>query len=153
MLTRQKNSLIKRVTDLKHEIGGDSGGGSSSKYGLDGELYLYTLHDTSYKITAGKYEFEINIWGKAIQRDIGQTNGGTNLGEWENMDIGGYGHPRIMKWGGGTKCWNGPARSAEVSVICGADTRLLTADEPETCRYAFTMESPIGCDEHFSLSI
>ena len=60
----------------------------------------------------------------------------------------------MFKWGEGNKCWNGPVWSAEVLVMtCGADAKLFTTDEPETCRYmfVFTKESPIGCDEQFKV--
>lgn len=141
---RNKNSLTKKVADLESELGGDGG----SKFGPDGELYI--IRDTCHKVESGKYEYEVCIFGRASQRDIGQTSGGTNLGSWEKIDTADNGQ-RTLKWGGGTKCWNGPVRSAEVVVTCGAETKMLTADEPETCRYVFTMESPIGCDERFKV--
>jgi len=145
---RKKNSLTKKVADLEDETGDGSNTGSS-KFGVDGELYI--LGDTCHKLESGKYEYEVCIFGKASQRDIGQTSGGTNLGSWEAITEEDGPYQRMLKWGGGTKCWNGPARSAEVLVTCGADTKFLTADEPETCRYVFTMASPIGCDERFKV--
>ena len=135
---------MKRISDLESEIGDNNG---TSKYGVDGELFI--LRGTCHKLEHGKYEYEVCIFGQATQRDIGQTHGGTNLGSWEAESI--EDGQRKLKWGGGTKCWNGPVRSAEVYVTCGAETNLLTADEPETCRYVFTMESPIGCDERISI--
>jgi protein kinase C substrate 80K-H len=141
-LRGKRTSLSKRVADLERELG-DGGSDGSSKYGVDGELYA--LRDTCHKVTKGKYEYEVCIFGSATQREGGGGGGGTNLGSWKADGR------RLLKWEGGAKCWNGPARSAEVSVTCGAETRLLTADEPETCRYVFTMESPIGCDEEFRM--
>jgi len=144
-LGSKTKSLSKRVADLERDIGDDDSG-VSTKYGIEGELYAFK--DTCHKLEYGKYEYEVCITGKATQREIGQGgSGGTHLGSWKAgaayIDEDGQ---RTFKWEGGTRCWNGPDRSAEVTVTCGADTRLLTADEPETCRYAFTMESPIGCD-------
>jgi hypothetical protein len=143
-IDEQRVSLMKRISDLESEIGDNNG---TSKYGVDGELFI--LRGTCHKLEHGKYEYEVCIFGQATQRDIGQTHGGTNLGSWEAESI--EDGQRKLKWGGGTKCWNGPVRSAEVYVTCGAETNLLTADEPETCRYVFTMESPIGCDERISI--
>ena len=148
-LRGKRSSLSKRVADLERELG-DGGSDGSSKYGVDGELYA--LRDTCHKVMKGKYEYEVCIFGTATQREGGGGGGGgggTDLGSWKAayIDDG----RRTLKWEGGAKCWNGPARSAEVSVTCGAETRLLTADEPETCRYVFTMESPIGCDEEFRM--
>ena len=142
-IDRNRSSLKKKVSDLEHDIGDDT------KYGVDGELY--NLRDTCHKVESGKYEYEVCIHKKATQRDIGQKSGGTNLGSWEGVEV--EDGQRTLKWGGGTKCWNGPVRSAEVVVTCGADDKVLTADEPETCRYVFTMESPVGCDEQFKKSL
>ncbi|KAL3787253.1 hypothetical protein HJC23_004127 [Cyclotella cryptica] len=143
-LDQTLNSLRKEVATLE----GDVGGHDSLKFGIDGELCL--LRDTCHKLESGKYEYEVCIFGKATQRDVGQTSGGTNLGHWQKMEV--EDGLRTMKWSGGTKCWNGPQRSAEVIVTCGGlITKLLTADEPETCRYVFTMESPMACDDKFKL--
>jgi len=136
---------MERIADLEREIGDINGG--NSKYGVDGELFM--LRDACHKLEHGKYEYEVCIFGQATQRDIGQKNGGTNLGSWQSESI--EDGQRKLKWDGGTKCWNGPVRSAEVSVTCGAETKLLTADEPETCRYVFAMESPTGCDDDFKI--
>jgi protein kinase C substrate 80K-H len=130
---KKKNSLAKEVADLERD--------TAPKYGVDGELY--SMRDTCHTVESGKYEYEVCIFGKATQRDIGQKSGGTNLGSWKEMVV--EDGRQTLKWDGGLKCWNGPVRSAEVSVTCGAETKLLTADEPETCKYAFTMESPLAC--------
>jgi len=142
-IDRKKKSLTKKIEDLERDLVGGEGG--NSKYGVGGELY--SMRDTCFKVESGKYEYETCIFGKATQRDIGQTSGGTNLGNYEKIEF--ENGVRTLKWGGGTKCWNGPVRSAEVEVTCGAETKLLTANEPDTCRYVFTMESPIGCDDTF----
>ncbi|KAL7537420.1 hypothetical protein ACHAXR_007806, partial [Thalassiosira sp. AJA248-18] len=142
---KEKNAITNGVADLERETGGGPSGGS--KYGSEGDLYI--MRDTCHKVESGKYEYEVCIFGKATQRDIGQNSGGTHLGSWDTMEI--EDGQRTLKWGKGTKCWNGPERSAEVSVTCGSETKVLTADEPETCKYVFTMESPLGCDEQFKI--
>ena len=144
-LRSKQTSLSKRIADMQNDLG-QNDIDRARKYGVNGELY--TLRDTCHKLEYGQYEYEVCIFGRATQRDIGQSDGGTNLGSWKAAYIDEMGR-RTLEWEGGTKCWNGPNRSAEVAVTCGADTKLLTADEPETCKYAFTMESPIGCDETF----
>jgi protein kinase C substrate 80K-H len=146
-LRSKKSSLSKTIADMQNELGHNDID-RARKYGVNGELYA--IRDTCYKLEYGQYEYEVCIFGKATQRDIGQNSGGgTNLGSWQGVYMDEKMGQRTLKWEGGTKCWNGPNRSAEVTVTCGADTKLLTADEPETCKYAFTMESPIGCDETF----
>lgn len=144
---KELKSLSIRISSLERELGDDS---DKSKYGADGELY--TMRDSCHKVEQGKYEYEVCIFGKATQRDIGQRSGGTNLGQWHSATVDENSGKRLLKWTGGTKCWNGPVRSAEVSITCGAKTKLLSADEPETCRYILEMESPVGCDESFKQS-
>lgn len=56
----------------------------------------------------------------------------------------------VLKFDRGDRCWNGPQRSATIFIECGAVTNLLTAEEPETCTYVFTMSSHIACDEVFA---
>jgi hypothetical protein len=72
-----------RIADLEREIGDINGG--NSKYSVDGELFM--LRDACHKLEHGKYEYEVCIFGQATQRDIGQKNGGTNLGSWQSEFI------------------------------------------------------------------
>lgn len=132
-----------RLSGLEHKIGGEDG----QKYGPDGELYGLT--DSCHKVESGKYEYELCIFGKATQRDKGQKGGGTNLGKWAEMTKDESTGEIVLKWDKGTKCWNGPQRSSTVYVTCGAETKVLTADEPRTCEYEMKMESHIACDEKF----
>jgi hypothetical protein len=123
------------------------GGRDEPKYGSNGELY--GIRDSCHSVESGKYEYEVCIFKKASQRDKGEKSGGTNLGQWVGMSRDEETGQRVMKWDKGTKCWNGPERSATVYLSCGAETKLLTADEPSTCEYVFTMESHIACDDDF----
>ncbi|KAH8091240.1 hypothetical protein JL720_6129 [Aureococcus anophagefferens] len=45
----------------------------------------------------------------------------------------------------GEHCWNGPSRSLAVTLVCGAETGILDVDEPSTCVYAATVETPAVC--------
>ena len=137
------SKLRGEIEDLERKIGGRD----EHKYGADGELY--GIRDSCYAVESGKYEYEVCMFKKATQRDKGQKGGGTHLGNWAGMSRDEESGQRVMKWDKGTKCWNGPARSATVYVTCGAETKLLTADEPSTCEYVFTMESHIACDDEF----
>jgi len=137
------SKLRREIDVLEKKIGGRD----EHKYGADGELY--GIRDSCYAVESGKYEYEVCMFKKATQRDKGQKGGGTHLGNWAGMSRDEESGQRVMKWDKGTKCWNGPARSATVYVTCGAETKLLTADEPSTCEYVFTMESHIACDDDF----
>lgn len=148
---KKVEDLDKKLSSSKRELEkfeAEIGNSDALKYGIDGELF--TMRDTCHKFESGKYEYELCIFGKATQRDIGQKSGGTSLGSWDKV-LSENGQ-RTLRWDRGTKCWNGPQRSADVLVTCGRTTKVLSADEPETCRYVFTMESPIACDEQFKMN-
>ena len=147
---RESRSLKKKRSDLEKEIKllrKESGMDNPDKYGPDGELF--SLKDECISITAGKYIYEVCPYGSAAQKDVGSPNQkGTSLGSWDGMAMDEEGS-RTMRWDRGLKCWNGPNRSASVQITCGAATKLISADEPDTCRYVFEMESPIACDEEY----
>jgi protein kinase C substrate 80K-H len=142
-----------KLKELEESIGGDN----PDKFGPNGELH--SLRDECFSVEAGKYEYEVCMFGSASQKDKGSKGGGTNLGRWKEATIEtvtgdrANGHQeyqqRVWKWENGTKCWNGPKRSATVYVTCGAENKVLSADEPDTCRYELEMESPIACDDDF----
>lgn len=56
---------------------------------------------------------------------------------------------RVMKWENGAKCWNGPKRSATVYMTCGREHKIISANEPDTCRYVFEMETYLACDDAY----
>jgi protein kinase C substrate 80K-H len=102
--------------------------------GENGELH--SMADQCYSVLAGKYTYEVCVFGRASQKE--GKGGGTTLGNWRGIERDEESGDRVMK------C---PQRSATVFVTCGAEHKLLSADEPDTCRYVFEMESPIGCDD------
>ncbi|KAG7349853.1 glucosidase II [Nitzschia inconspicua] len=140
----EKRNLERSIDDIWKDIGGKDG----KQMGENGELH--SMADQCYSVVAGKYTYETCIFGRASQKE-GNSSGGTNLGNWRGIERDAESGRRVMKWEGGAKCWNGPQRSATVYVTCGADHKLLSADEPDTCRYVLEMESPIGCDEDYKI--
>ncbi len=56
------------------------------------------------------------------------------LGTWEEWLTEGGSTPsprRVgMSFTKGVTCWNGPARSTRVHLLCGAEDRLVSASEP-----------------------
>jgi hypothetical protein len=141
-LERTKKDTEKIITDTWHDIGGKDG----DIMGPDGELH--SLASKCHEIVAGKYTYEMCLFGNAAQKDSGGGSS-TSLGKWHGMDIDGTTGKRVMMWTDGQKCWNGPKRSATVHLACGADNKVISADEPDTCRYVFEMESYIACDDDF----
>ena len=143
-LKEQLEPLQEKVKNLPNELGG-----RDNKYGASGEFYA--LRDSCHSVNVAKYEYEICFHGKAHQREaVGGTHkGGTSLGRWT-----GYSYEDgqiVLNFSGGQRCWNGPSRSATVKLTCGGKgTRLVSVEEPETCRYAMEMESYIACDDTFA---
>ncbi len=138
--------LKKEVQKLESEMGLAT---NPPKFGKDGELY--SIRDECFNISVGKYTYELCMFDRAYQREGSAKTGGTDLGKWKGYSESDDGSP-VWKWEDGAKCWNGPKRSATVHITCGAETKLISADEPNICEYEFKMESYIGCDENFKTS-
>ena len=66
-----------------------------------------------------------------------------SLGKWSKWSDDG----KVMHFTGGQSCWQGPARSARVTMTCGAQNRIFSADEPEVCNHVLEMESPAACSK------
>jgi protein kinase C substrate 80K-H len=47
----------------------------------------------------------------------------------------------------GLTCWNGPARSLQVSLECGDTEKVLSVSEPSKCEYLMTMQTSALCDD------
>jgi hypothetical protein len=135
-IENKKKMFNRQITDAWKDIGGKEG----DQLGLGGELH--SIANECFSFVGGKYTYEVCMFKGAKQKDDSSS---TNLGSWKGMDV--EDGERVMKWEGGQKCWNGPQRSATVHVACGPETKLISADEPDTCRYVFEMESHIACDE------
>ncbi|CAJ0896174.1 13612_t:CDS:10 [Entrophospora sp. SA101] len=45
----------------------------------------------------------------------------------------------------GTRCWNGPNRSAKIHFECGKDNEILSVAEPAKCEYLIKMTTPAVC--------
>lgn len=142
LLESDKSSLTNQVKSLEDKIGG-----RGEHDTLKSELHA--LKNACLTVTEGKYDYEVCIYGRATQKDKGHKTGGTGLGSWEGMSFDEETGHRVMKWEKGQQCWNGPARSATVIVTCGAETSLLSAEEPDTCQYLLEMESHIACDDAY----
>ncbi|GFH48841.1 hypothetical protein CTEN210_05317 [Chaetoceros tenuissimus] len=140
-------NLKKRISEKKVEFGIDD---DDAKYGIDGELY--SIRDECFDIISGKYTYEVCLFKRAYQREGEAKTGGTDLGKFEGASIDEKTGSRVWSWKGGAKCWNGPQRSAKVIITCGAENKLISADEPNICEYEFRMESYVACDEKYRMT-
>ena len=136
-------ALEGKIKSCWKEIGGKSG----NKMGPNGELY--PLANQCFSVEAGKYTYEVCVFRDAKQKE--GDDGGTQLGKFTHMEYKEETGERTLYWENGQRCWNGPARSATVHVSCGAENKVLSADEPDTCRYVLQMESYIACDEDYKI--
>ena len=140
-LEKDEKELEKSIEEMTTVMGGENG----DAYGPDGELYA--LRDSCHNIEAGKYTYEVCLFGAASQKE--GAGRGTDLGKWTGARFDDNDGRRVWTWENGAKCWNGPQRSATVYVTCGQENRIVSAEEPDTCRYVLEMESYIACDEAY----
>ena len=141
-LDNTKSDTDRSISKINVEMGVKDDG--TKKYGPDGELY--SLRNTCLEIPSGKYTYELCLFKSSKQRE--GKSGGTDLGKWTGASVNMAGQ-RLWSWEKGAKCWNGPHRSAWAYLTCGATTKIISADEPETCKYVFEVESHIACDEAY----
>jgi hypothetical protein len=135
------------VKNAKEEVGVGTDENDAPKFGKSGELYA--IRDECFEVEVGKYTYELCMFGKAYQREGGKKKSGTDLGKWQGYSTVESSASHVWEWKNGAKCWNGPKRSATAFVTCGAETKLISADEPNICEYEFRMESHIACDSKF----
>lgn len=82
----------------------------------------------------GEYNYKVGPFDSVYQD-------GTLVGRFEKME------DNTMFFSHGTKCWNGPHRSAVVDLRCGSDMKIVSVSEPEKCQYRFVLETPVVCEE------
>ncbi|KAJ3189761.1 hypothetical protein HDU85_000045 [Gaertneriomyces sp. JEL0708] len=52
---------------------------------------------------------------------------------------------QVMYYGDGASCWQGPQRSVEVTLECGAETTILSLSEKSKCEYSAVLRTPAAC--------
>lgn len=118
------------------------------KHGRDGEFK--PLQGKCIKKDMGSYTYEMCFGQSAYQ--ISNNDGARfNLGHFAHFDIDNKydsqddRHYLSMVYDRGQVCWNGPPRSAHVSLECGEDDALLHVFEAEKCIYSFRVATPVAC--------
>ena len=118
--------LSKIEGDLKHD------------WGVHNE-FAYMIGEC-FEVQVTEYTYKVCPFDNAKQ-------GHTSLGNFEGF-VGKKGNKYTqMKFGGGQKCWNGPARSMTVDLVCGEETTPTNVQEPSKCEYSMTMSTPALCDQ------
>ncbi|ODV91963.1 hypothetical protein CANCADRAFT_55720 [Tortispora caseinolytica NRRL Y-17796] len=103
------------------------------------DLFL-ALEGICFSSDMGEYEYEICITGSASQTGK-SSRSSTSLGSFKGNNEG-----FKFRYEDGAKCWNGPARSVEVTYSCGPENKILSVHEPEKCFYAIKAMSPLACN-------
>uniref|UniRef100_A0A7S2WK79 Glucosidase 2 subunit beta n=1 Tax=Rhizochromulina marina TaxID=1034831 RepID=A0A7S2WK79_9STRA len=100
-------------------------------FGLLKEYFV--LNGKCFESHVSGFKYSICPFGDAKQDH-------TSLGKfttWKDTNV--------MLFDNGAKCWNGPKRSLQVTFTCGAEDKILSVEEPETCVYAASFLSPAAC--------
>lgn len=128
------STLNREITDIETYAGLDFGP----------DRALAALHKKCVSLEVRQYTYEVCFFDKVTQKE-GYSS--TSLGVWTKSDD----VHREMRFENGQGCWNGPARSAQVSLSCGpppadgAVARVLSVDEPSKCVYAIKVSTPAAC--------
>lgn len=131
----RKMNVEREIGDLKKYL--------QISYGVEYEFS--PLYGQCYEFTDLEYTYKMCSFGKVTQRS---KNGGreTTLGNWGRWNGPSDNLYSVMRYEDGEKCWNGPSRSATVSVVCGLEEKLFSASEPNRCEYAMEFSTPAVCE-------
>lgn len=120
--------LESRVRKLNKNLAAD--------YGPEGEFVAFV--DQCYSLTLNQYIYEVCPYSKAVQKEGHIT---TRLGDWTGFKDG----HTLLSFQNGDHCWNGPARSMTVKLVCGLKAEIRAVDEPSRCEYAAVLATPAAC--------
>lgn len=137
-----------RKKDLEHQLE-DLQKIKDAQYGSDDAFFA--LYDRCFDKDDSQYTYSVCFF-KEITQSAKSGGSRTTLGRWK-----GFGEQTYSLWGSkqdvshmnfkeGDHCWNGPARSTDVHVVCGAETRVMSIEEPSMCTYKMVLETPGVCE-------
>ncbi|KXS16355.1 hypothetical protein M427DRAFT_134363 [Gonapodya prolifera JEL478] len=134
------NDTRNKIAELEKFLGRDYGNGLE---------WAAVVEDGCIDGDHGEYVYTLCAFDKTTQRS--KNSGGTvTLGHWGSWVAAGQGESggayAGMEFTGGETCWNGPARSVKVSIMCHKENAILSVSEPAKCEYHMQLGSPIGCE-------
>ena len=94
----------------------------------------FSLRDTCFDNELHGYKWQFCPL-KQVKQDTVSLG---KFARWEN-------DYSTMVFEGGTRCWNGPERSAEIHLECGSDAALVAVEEPSKCVYKGRFQTPLQC--------
>jgi protein kinase C substrate 80K-H len=74
------------------------------------------------------------------KKDIFMLKNCRRFDKWDN-------NYTVMHYTGGQTCWQGPARSTAVTLVCSgtSEMKISNVDEPSRCVYTMVMTTPAAC--------
>lgn len=128
-----------RVQVLRDELGGGEGeerGAEDEPSEEDfGPARVWkSLKHQCFTLALGEYTYELCLFKEFKQNHV-------LLGRWEAWAEDGT----VMRYEHGQYCHIGVDRSVRVKVQCGVENRLVDLQEPSTCEYEATFQSPAAC--------
>jgi len=130
---KSDQSEAQKALDALQDKQGKDYGPQNAFFPLDGKCVDFKQ---------AQYTYHVCPYGSAKQDH-------TLLGNFE-----GFGENfSTMRFTNGQTCWNGPARSMTVKLVCGAEETLSSVDEPSKCEYTATLTTPAVCDDRFAKPI
>ena len=92
-----------------------------------------TLMDKCFEYEDREYTYKLCPFEKTVQKSK-NGHGETCIGYWSSW--GDHNTPNkylVMKFTNGLTCWNGPARSTNVYLKCGTESKVVSVSEPNKC--------------------
>lgn len=115
------------------------------------------LKDVCIQKDSGEYTYEHCFLAQTKQ--IPKKSGATvNMGNFNRItsilvdeaDSAGKIQPiekTAIEYTSGQQCWNGPARSTTVVLMCAEENEILKITEDEKCVYSMIVTSPAACED------
>jgi hypothetical protein len=102
------------------------------------------LYKKTLTFSTHEYNYEVTLFDRVEQKDRSNGRLISTLGRFEKSQwIPAAGK---MPFANGDRCWQGPARSIELRLECGAEPEVLKVEEPSRCEYVATVKMPTACN-------
>lgn len=109
-----------------------------------------SLNHNCFSLEKGQYEWKLCPFHNATQEETGTRWNPYRgvLGVWSGWKVDITNNAfKSMLMTDGDDCGSTGPRQVEVNLICGSKNSLVAVDEPSTCHYSMTLESPALCSE------
>ncbi|CAH1764884.1 7729_t:CDS:10 [Entrophospora sp. SA101] len=134
----EQTNIEKKINEIQSKLSMDYG--KQDEFAkLDGECFTYN---------SGEYTYTVCML-ESVKQKSNNDHSSSSLGnfiKWngaESKDDPKYYMKQL--YDNGTRCWNGPNRSAKIHFECGKDNEILSVAEPAKCEYLIKMTTPAVC--------